>query len=72
MNFFVSVFRTAHERAHKLMDLREKEKFRHPWETNSTKKSTNADTDDDDVVMGGNDDQSLNESFLQTNDTYVE
>ena len=50
------------------MEKLDREKVRSPWEQNS-KKSQNVDTDDDDVIMGANDDQTLNESFITTGDT---
>jgi len=61
-------FRTAHERSHKAMDKRSKEKFRWPWEKIANK-SLNMDTDDDDVVVFDNDEQNLIDEFIQTTDT---
>lgn len=60
--------RTAHERSHKLVDKQSKDKFRWPWEKIANK-SLNLETDDDDVVMTNNDEQTLNDSFMPTADT---
>jgi hypothetical protein len=62
------LFRTAHERSHKALDKKSKEKFRWPWEKIANK-SLNMDTDDDDAVVFGNDEQDLTDAFVSTADT---
>ncbi|CAM4769077.1 unnamed protein product [Rotaria magnacalcarata] len=61
--------RTAHERAHKTVDKKSKEKFRWPWEKIANK-SLNLEADDDDVIMLKNDEQNLSDSFNPTQDNF--
>ena len=51
-----------------MIDKRDKEKFRWPWEK-KTHKNVNNDTDDDDVIMTNDDEQNLDDSFIPTADT---
>ena len=70
ISFFrwVLFFRTAHERSHKAMDEKMKEKFRWPWKK-VTSTSLNMEADDDDVIMLGNNEQNLNDAVMPTSDT---
>ncbi len=61
-------FRNAHEKSHRMLDKKTKEKFRWPWEKIANK-SLNMETDDDDAVVFGNDEQNLGDSYVPTGDT---